>query len=253
MGILMDKSVGTDWYATAFNALYPVIYAHRTVEAAAPEADFAAGQMDLRHADRVLDLCCGNGRHMARLSRYTDELTGLDYSGDLLQIARKQLGPSSRLLRGDMRTLPFDVHFDVVMNFFTSFGYFTDPDENMAVAEGIYRVLKPDGRFFMDYLNPAHVKKTLVPHSERTQDGYRIIEDRWIDEATQRVNKTMVVDHEGETVLRSGESVRMYDRKELASLLGAAGLAIDRVFGDYSGATFDEDQPRMIIVGHKSK
>ena len=115
-----DTNIAEDWHQRSFGALYPVLYAHRNVEAAAPEAAFAAQRLGLRPDDRVLDLCCGNGRHMVHLLRHTPRVVGLDYSPDLLALASEQLGNSAGLVRGDMRAVPFGAVFDAVTNFFTS-------------------------------------------------------------------------------------------------------------------------------------
>ena len=62
-----DHTVEKDWFAHAFDALYPVVYAHRTVESATAESAFAIEQLRLCNSCSVLDLCCGNGRHMVHL------------------------------------------------------------------------------------------------------------------------------------------------------------------------------------------
>ena len=247
-----DVTIDGNWYATAFDALYPVIYANRTVEAATRESLFAIEQLRLCESCSVLDLCCGNGRHMKHLLAHTPRVVGLDYSPTLLGLAQRLLDGGGFLLRGDMRAIPFVGTFDAVANFFTSFGYFQEEMENLAVARGIARALKRDGRFFMDYLNPVHVVQTLVPETSRNAGGYTILEQRWIDSATQRVNKTMLVQKDGVEVSRSSESVRLYGRDELTALLGVAGLAVEAIYGDYDGCGPGDDKPRQIVVGTRS-
>jgi ubiquinone/menaquinone biosynthesis C-methylase UbiE len=248
------ESIDGDWFATAFGAWYPVVYAHRTVAAAAPEAEFAQKVLHISPDDRLLDLCCGNGRHLVHLAKTAPQAAGLDYSADLLRLARENIGASrNRLLRGDMRALPFaDNTFDAITNFFTSFGYFQDAREDRKTATEIARVLRPGGRFFIDYLNESHVKKTLIPHSERRQDQYLILETRWIDPDTNRVNKRTEVEHEGRVLTRMAESVRLYSLDELAELLDAAGLEINQTYGDYEGNPTDPIRPRLILSGHRT-
>lgn len=69
-----------------------------------------------------------------------------------------------------MRDLPLTGGFDAVVNLFTSFGYFEEDEEQVKVLREIYRMLKPGGKFVIDYLNPAYVIRHLVPHSTR-EDG----------------------------------------------------------------------------------
>lgn len=247
-----SDTVDHDWFASAFDALYPVIYAHRTVEAATEESAFAIEQLRLCDSCSVLDLCCGNGRHMVHLLRHTPHVVGLDYSAALLGFARSHLGSTGRLLRGDMRAIPFHQSFDAVANFFTSFGYFQDDEENVSVARGIALALKPGGRFFMDYLNPQYVRENLEPASRRRADQYEIEERRWIDDETERVNKVTEVRLDGVLINRSSESVRLYTPDRLHTLLSTAGLSVENTYGDYCGAPVQPDKPRQIIVGTRS-
>jgi SAM-dependent methyltransferase len=240
-----------DWYSQSFGALYPVIYAHRTIEAAGPEADFAARCLDLRDGQRVLDIGCGNGRHLFHLLRQTPHVVGLDYSPDLLAVARDLLGPGACLIRGDMRRLPLVPAFDAVTSFFTSFGYFKTTSEDLAVLHEIARVLLPKGRFFIDYVNPAYVKNTLVPRSDREYKGYAIRERRWIDQARRRVNKITEASLGGEAAGTWFESVRLYDVLELRELLEQAGIEAGDTYGDYTGSPLADRLPRMIVVGEK--
>lgn len=247
----LPAPVEHDWYAHAFDALYPTVYAHRTVEAATDESAFAIDQLRLCDDCSVLDLCCGNGRHMVHLLRHTPHVAGLDYSEALLGFAREQVGPDARLVRADMRAIPFENAFDAIANFFTSFGYFQEDVENRAVAGGIARALKPGGRFFVDYLNPEHVRKNLEPESERDAGDLKIFERRWIDEAEARINKITEVYRGAERVSQSSESVRLYAQSELQALLDGTGLVIEARFGDYDGAPVGPANPRQIIVGRR--
>ncbi|GMW03549.1 MAG: methyltransferase [Candidatus Hydrogenedentota bacterium] len=241
--------VREDWFEHAFGELYPIVYAHRTVEAAAPEVQFATSALRLTERDRILDLCCGCGRHLLHLVGVTRHVVGLDYSDQLLWMASGILPPGTPLVRADMRAVPFSESFDVVTNFFTSFGYFFTDDENLDVARGVAQALRPGGRFFIDYLNPSHVKDSLVAQSMRDIDGYRIEEYRWIDDVTRRINKTTRVFRESALLNEFHESVQLYDRDGFVGLLNLGGLRVDSLYGDYSGAPYTVASPRMIAVG----
>jgi ubiquinone/menaquinone biosynthesis C-methylase UbiE len=245
--------IDPDWYAESFGALYPVVYAHRSVEAAAPEAAFARRITGLRAGEHALDLACGTGRHLVHLTDTGARLTGLDFSSALLTVARGHLGQGAgngaQLVRGDMRRLPFPGTFDVVFNFFTSFGYFQSDEENRGVAREIARVLKPGGRFFIDYVNPRHVATTLTPETVREADGLHIRERRWLDTAAERVNKTVRVERDGAEVARLEESVRLYEADAFEALLASAGLVVDALYGDYAGEPVAAERPRLIATG----
>lgn len=248
----MKKNIDSDWHATAFDALYPVVYAHRSLEAAAAEAAFAKAQLSLTRKDTVLDLCCGTGRHLVHLQECCGRALGLDFSADLLGIGTKEYNLRGHLLRGDMRSLPLaDQCLDALTNFFTSFGYFAAEQENFSVLQEISRVLKPAGRFMLDYFNVAHLTQNLIAESEKMDSEFRIVEKRWIDTASKRVNKNTDVYRDNELVTQAGESVRLYTQDELIEMLQRVGLIPDRMFGDFTGVDVSDEQPRVIIIGHK--
>ncbi len=248
----IQSSAQDKWYTVAFGALYPIIYAHRTVEAAVPEARFACKAVALRQEDSVLDLCCGTGRHLVTLQKTGATLTGIDYSADLLHMARSRLEPSTRLIRADMRHLPFNAAFSVVFSFFTSFGYFCNDGDNLMAACEIHRVLARGGRFFMDYLNPLNLESTLKKETVRVVEEYTLQEQRWIDDTARRVNKRIEVIKNGRQLDTIHESVRLYRVEELSALLKKAGLRVISCLGDYSGAPYNADSHRMILTGVKA-
>lgn len=243
--------IAHDWFAGAFDATYAIVYAHRSIQAAEPETRFAAEVLGLKAEETVLDLCCGNGRHLVHLQAVTPCAFGLDYSDALLRLAAADTVKPESLVQGDMRKLPFPEVFDAVCNFFTSFGYFQSDEENLGVLSEIARVLKPGGRFLVDYLNPPCVRSTLVPRSERNEERYTVNEERWIEEKTQRVNKVTRLSHDGVLIGRQEESVRLYSLVEMTGMMNTAGLEIISVYGDYDGVPYDENQPRMILVGRR--
>jgi len=241
-----------DWFEHTFADLYPILYAHRSLEAAKPEAIFAIETLLLSEDERILDLCCGGGRHMYHLLKHIRRVTGLDYSKELLVEARTALGSQARLVRGDMRRLPFQNEFDAVCNFFTSFGYFADDKENVDVVRGIAKALRPAGKFFIDFMNRDHVATHVVPVSQRAIGEYDIQDERWIDVEAERLNKRTTIMKDGHVQNILTESVRLYTAREFVEVLEAGNLKPQQLFGDYDGSPMDPSRPRMIAIGVKA-
>ncbi len=67
-----------------------------------------------------------------------------------------------------------------------------------------------------------------------------------------RVNKRTRVYRDDALESESMESVRLYSLEEMRAALEGAGLAIEFVFGDYTGAAYTSNSPRMMFVGQRS-
>jgi SAM-dependent methyltransferase len=165
------------WFDLAFGPRYDELYPHRDdADAARDVARVLAAGVD--PARRTLDHCCGPGRHLEALARDGGfgRLVGLDRSAHQLERARQRLGPEARLVRGDMRGLPFaTAGFDLVLNLFTSFGYFDDDADHRRTLLEVHRVLAPGGRFHLDHVDRAHLEATLVPRSRVTVAGRHLL------------------------------------------------------------------------------
>jgi SAM-dependent methyltransferase len=243
------------WYSRAFEAGYLNLYAHRDAADAARALDFLAAAVPLRPGLRLLDLCCGAGRHLALIAPRVASAAGLDLSRVLLNCARQSLAPGdpAPLMEADMRALPLrSAHFDAVINLFTRFGYFDRDDENAAVLREIARVLRPGGRFVFDHINPPHLRAGLRPRTERDLDGgVRVLESRRIDPAARRVHKDVEFRRPGEPPVRWHESVRLYEPDELDAAFAAAGLRVLDRFGDFDRRPLTPDAPRLILLAQR--
>jgi len=240
-----------EWFEHWFGEEYLLVYDHRDIREAETESEAVIGVIGLGKGEVVLDLCCGSGRHTGPLVRQGCRVWGLDYSSTLLRQAQKNIPEHAsypRYVRGDVRRVPFrDRAFDAVLNMFTSFGYFSD-EENEAMMGTIARILRPKGRFFIDYLNPYRIVETLVPVTERETNGLKIREERFIDEGTKRVKKTIRLTDSTST-RTFYESVRLYTELELRDMIARAGMSVDGIAGSMNLSPYDESAERMIVWG----
>ena len=155
----------TEWFEQWFGEEYLQLYPHRDGEDAKRVVALISGAVTLRRA-QVLDLACGPGRHAEHLAAHGAAVTGFDLSMPLLSRAKHRSSGVGRWVRGDMRYLPFCGEvFDLVVNLFTSFGYFTDDSEHLAVIRDVARTLVPGGTLVIDYLNADFVRSHSV-HNE---------------------------------------------------------------------------------------
>lgn len=134
----------------------------QTDESTQNDIAFLARQLPLPRYRRILDLCCGYGRHALRLAEHGYAVTGLDRDETAIAEARRLAlasGNTVQYVVGDMRkldTLP-DV-FDGIINMWQSFSYF-DEDTNARLLRDIHNKLSPGGRFIVDMYNRAYFER----------------------------------------------------------------------------------------------
>ncbi|HKE90990.1 MAG TPA: class I SAM-dependent methyltransferase [Gemmatimonadales bacterium] len=238
----------TEWFEQWFGEEYHVLYPHRDDAEAQRAVALIRRVAPWSPGDVVLDLACGAGRHAAELERAGARVVGLDLSPAMLLRAQRRV--RAPLVRGDMRTLPFrPATFGLVVNLFTSFGYFRSDTEHGAVMRQVAEVLAPGGRFVIDYLNADQVRRTLRRGSEQIQQG----------DASARVKRRF--SEEGLYVVKEielraenrsfQERVRLFSSAELEGLLTSSGLEVVDRYGDYDGGPLGADTPRTILVARR--
>lgn len=103
---------------------------------------------------RVLDLCCGAGRHARGLAAAGREVVGVDRSDAALERARDAAGPRVRLVRGDAYRLgeieaELGGPFDAAVCLWQSFGHGSEEANRDLLADLAGR-LRPGGRLVLD-------------------------------------------------------------------------------------------------------
>jgi SAM-dependent methyltransferase len=236
-----------DWFEAWFGEDYLRIYQHRDETEAEHVVDLIARFLEGRDIRSVLDLGCGAGRHSKALCERWWTV-GLDLSAALLKIARREI-LDAPYVRADMRELPFaSGSFDLVVNLFTSFGYFEDDRENERVLVCVCDTLRPGGTLVIDFLNASQVRSDLVPYDERVENGVTIEQTRAISPDDRFVEKTIRLRERGKEYI---ERVRLLTPGDLERMLEVAGFAIAARMGDYAGGQWSEASPRTILFASR--
>lgn len=213
----------------------------------------------LKKPAELLDLCCGAGRHAIELAQRGHRVTGLDWSDELLSLARQESsrrGVSLEFKKGDMRRLRFTNRFEAVVNLFTSFGYFETVSEDLAVLRGVRRALKPGGLFLIDVLNKEWLMRHFTPtfwqrHPEH--DVERAFCRLHFDPLTSRLTNHRTL------FLRDGRKrdadlrFKVYPLHELVRMLEATGFKIEKVYGGFDLRPYGLDTFRTIVLARKKK
>ncbi|GHO67637.1 methyltransferase type 11 [Ktedonobacter sp. SOSP1-85] len=243
------------WYQTFFGEDYLQIYspflpASRTQH----EVSAIEALLHLTPGMRILDVCCGDGRHALPLAQRGYAVTGLDLSAALLDRARQE---TARLhlnidwLQQDMRSIPYEDTFDAAINIFTSFGYFEQEEDDLLVLKEIHKALAPGGIFLLETVYQPRVVRAFTPQSMiRYDNGLIVMEEREIDLLKSRNNVRITLLHPNGERIEHRQSIRIYTLTELISLINQAGLQVTGYYGDLDGNALTLDS-RLVIVSQK--
>ncbi|SEM22157.1 Methyltransferase domain-containing protein [Chitinophaga rupis] len=240
------------WFKDWFNSpYYHVLYSNRDEKEAAMFIDKLLAYLQPPADALMLDVACGRGRHAKYLADKGFTVTGIDLSIDSINAAKKLENDHLSFFQHDMR-LPFRInYFDVVFNFFTSFGYFDTQRDNDNALRTFKNALKHGGRLVLDYLNSPYVAAHLVPSEVKELEG--VVFD--IKRALHHncfLKQINILDKEKMVRTSFTESVHAFTRADFERMFAKQGLRIMDVFGDYHFNAYDEQRsPRMILIAEK--
>jgi SAM-dependent methyltransferase len=234
----------TEWFEEWFGEEYLQLYPHRDDAEADRAVALIRRTVPFQPGWRVLDVACGAGRHARAFVEAGARCTGLDLSWTLLRLARQ--ATNAPLVRADMRQLPIRPgSMDLTVNLFTSFGYFERDTEHTAALKEMISTVRPGGWFVIDFLNPAAVRRRLVPEETLELAGSTIEVKRSVSPDGRYVCKS-IRSPKGQ---RYTERVRLFEPDQMSSMLEAAGVTVRFRFGDYDAAPLTAESPRTIFLG----
>jgi SAM-dependent methyltransferase len=197
------------WFATFLEPL-PIEYTELEISA-------IHTRLPLRGFSRVLDLCCGTGRHAVRLVNLGYRVAGIDRDRDAVSIAQ-QRAPTATFRCMDMRAISqLGEQFDGVLSLWQSFGYFS-PAENDQVLRDIWGRLRPGGRFLIDVFHADYFRQHQGPRS-KLPNGVSWLEDRVVGD---RLHSRIRYDDGAEESM----DFEIFTPEQLAARAGSAGFRL---------------------------
>lgn len=230
----LEAHINKDWWHSLFDSVYlktdgDVVDDSRVTSG---EVDTLCGVMNLSKEDRILDVCCGHGRHAIELAkRGFVNVSGLDRSHYLISKARetsRALGLALKFKEGDARKLPYKPdEFDAVLMLGNSFGYFDSIQDDLRVLQQVGRVLKPWGRLFIDLADGEFLKENFQKRSwEWIDRNLFVCRERSLSEDGERLVSREVVTHVSRGVVADQfYAERLYSKEGIADLLAKAGFS----------------------------
>ena len=209
----------------------------------------------------VLDMTCGTGSQVFYLIKHGYEVTGSDFSPELLQQARakaKKAGLNLTFIDGDIRNVKVG-KFDAVITIFSAVSHLTKSGFAKAIRN-IGKNLKDGGIYIFDVSNLEAMTDTVVAdpwyvHKRNTDSQMCNVQFSIIDRANGLITN---YDHciiqkgkEKPTLLKSKFTSQVYTAKELDEILYANGFETISRYG-LDGESFVKDNtPNILTVARK--
>jgi D-alanine-D-alanine ligase len=229
----LERHLPSEWWRTLFNSLYletdgDIVENDRNTE---QEVDLLIRSAGLQRNDRILDLCCGQGRHSLELARRGfQHVTGLDRSRYLIRLARKRARQRNLQVsfhEGDARRFRLgDGEFHCVCILGNSFGYFDRPEDDLAVLEAVKRALGTCGVLVMDLMDGEWMRSHFEPRSwEWVDQNHFVCRERGLAEDGDRlISREVVVHAERGVIADQFYAERLYSRERMEALMQRAGF-----------------------------
>jgi len=239
----LEEYVPPNWWKYIFSSLYLKtdgdVVEDKNITS--QEVDLFLAILKLSQEDKILDLCCGQGRHSLELVRRGFKcIEGLDRSHYLIQKAKARAekeGLDIRFREGDARKLPYPPDtFDVVMILGNSFGYFETMEDDLRVLKEVFRVLKPWGMLLIDVADGGYLKESFQPRSwEWIDKKLFVCRERSLSHDEQRLISREVITHVEKGVIADQfYAERLYSKESLPQPLKTVGFSDINFHGEFS-------------------
>ena len=219
----------------------------------------------------VLELGCGTGRVTQQIARAGINVVGLDYSEEMLVLARAklnrrpELAARATLLFGDMTNFDlaslFTAHCSLIVVPFNTFMHLLTTADQLAMLACARKHLGPGGRLVLDMTNPAPAyadspHETLTLERTFTDDVYHLTLQQFSTLRIDRVDQIAHIVYHYDATAADGSlkrtlvplTLRYTFPAEMKLLLERSGFKLVHMYGDYAGSPLDDESERMIVV-----
>ena len=228
------------WFDTPF---YHILYKNRDYNEAEMFTTELMSFLNLPIESKVLDLACGQGRHSIFLNKMGFNVTGVDISSKNIINAKRYENDKLSFKIHDMRD-PLVDKFDLIVNLFTSFGYFDNFQDNLKTLNSIKLNLSNNGVGVIDFLNINYVRNNLTHQNTEEIDGIKFNLKRYLkaDFLVKEIN----FKHDLEEY-NFQEKVRLLNITDFKTMFKQSQLEILHIFGDYNLNEFDINNSKRLI------
>jgi SAM-dependent methyltransferase len=211
---------------------------------------------------RLLDLGCGPGLYVQRLSAKGCECVGMDYSPASIRHAKQATAANDlpcRFVHADVRDEAFGDGFDLAMMIFGQINVFPR-DRAMEILKKAHAALEPGGRLLLEVQAAEQIQKggESGPSWYSAASGlfcdkpHLVLQENfWDEEAAASTTRFMVIDAETGAVSRYALSNEAYTAEELDDVLRTVGFGEVQSFPSLSGKAVSGEADLPVVVARR--
>jgi SAM-dependent methyltransferase len=248
-------------FGNEYSNSYDLLYEEKDYDGECTLIEKIIGDYNKIPVHSILDLGCGTGNHSLRLAERGYEVTGIDRSNEMLDIAKAKVEQKKihcTFFQSDLREFDNHKKYDAVIMMFAVLGYQQENEDVLAALKTVSKLLKKGGVFICDvWYGPAVL-------NQKPGERARVIEtgDTKIIRVSSGILDTfrhLVKVHyhlwtiKSDRVLTETQeehTMRFFFPQELVFLLESAGLEMVHMgpFPEYEGE-LNETTWNMVFVG----
>ena len=222
-------------------------------------------EMNVKPGMKILDFCCGYGRHAVRLAEKGFKVTGVDLSEANINYSKKfakerKASNSTSFLVGDARNiadiLKHEEQFNGIIGILPAIGYYDEEtDEN--VLEQLHQLTKLRGCLILDMTNRDYHMERFKTLKETVVGSptYEVHHSYRFDYERSRRNESWKIHKVNKQNLKLVSTIdtdrRLYSLHELIDLYKRTGWTYIKSFGNYQLEPVNKDKPTILIMGKK--
>ncbi len=203
----------------------------------------------------VLELGCGTGSITELLSAYYD-ITALDLSEDMLDIAREKLmkkGRMARFIKGDMRDFSVHKPLDNAIIVCDGVNYLTSPEDVKKTFRKVYDNVASGGRFIFDISSPYKLNSMADQLYSEDADDVTYIWRNTMKDNIINMDITFFVLEDKDRYFRFDENhiQRAHSAEEISQWLKECGFELISVTDNYTDNSVKDDTMRITFCAEK--
>ena len=228
-------------------------------------ADFVEAIVEkhgIRTPELWLDLGCGTGRMTLELALRGRDMTGIDYSPEMLDIAREEaerLGIDSVLwLCQDMREFELYGTVDVAISCLDTINHLITKKDLDKCLKLVHNYLAPEGLFIFDINGKYKFENVYADNSYvMEEDGAVCIWQNYYNEKTQKCDFYITLFEENEDGLYERfdehQQEKMYTLRSIKNSLSVNNLEFIGAYSDYNFTDATDESERIYVVARCKK